>query len=61
MKNEKAFVFAETEGLGKTFDQSDFKPNQVSRQEIQQILNCFAANMTVLKIRENQIKRRKTQ
>ena len=61
MKNEKAFVFGETEGLGKTFDQSDFNPNQVSRQGIQQALDFYVASMPAMKIRDNQIKRRKKQ
>jgi len=29
MKIKKAFVFGETKGFGKTFEQSNFKPFQV--------------------------------
>ncbi len=32
MKIKKAFVFGETKGFGKTFEQSNFKPIQVARQ-----------------------------
>ncbi len=32
MTNEKAFVFGETKGFGKTSKQSYFKPFQVARQ-----------------------------
>ncbi len=35
MKNKKALVFGETIGLDKNFDQSNFKPNHISRQEKQ--------------------------
>ncbi len=37
MKN-KAFVFCETKGSRKTFEQSNFKPIHVSRQDIQPAL-----------------------
>ena len=32
MENKKAFVFGETKGFGKTFEQSNFKPFQIARQ-----------------------------
>ncbi len=32
MKIKKAFVFGETKGFGKTFEQSNFKAFQVARQ-----------------------------
>ncbi len=32
MQNEKALVFGETKGFGKTFEQSNFKPIQVAGQ-----------------------------
>ncbi len=32
MQSEKALVFGETKGFGKTFEQSNFKPFQVARQ-----------------------------
>ncbi|MGI8639480.1 MAG: hypothetical protein ACR2MG_05940 [Pyrinomonadaceae bacterium] len=59
MQNKKALVFGETEGFDKTFEQSNFKPNQVSRQGIQQALDFYAASLPAIKIRENQIERRK--
>ena len=39
MKNKKAFVFGETKGFGKTLEQIDFKPFQLSRQQTQQSFN----------------------
>ncbi len=59
MKNEKAFVFGETEGLNKTTRQSDFKPNQVSRQAIQQKTGFEAADIFAATIHKNQTERRK--
>lgn len=34
MKNKKAFVFGETKGLDKTFEQNNFKPFRVARQRL---------------------------